>query len=49
MFWGTDLSRLRGSYREAITLFTEELPFLSERDKESIMGTGICNWLGWTQ
>ena len=47
VFWGTDLSRLRCSYREAITLFTEELPFLSEADKRLIMGQGICDWLGW--
>jgi L-fuconolactonase len=47
MFWGTDLSRLPCSYRQAVTLFTEELPFLSERDKELIMGRAICDWLGW--
>jgi L-fuconolactonase len=47
VFWGTDLSRLRCPYREAITLFTEELPFLSEADKRLIMGQGICDWLGW--
>jgi L-fuconolactonase len=47
VFWGTDLSRLSCSYREAITLFTEELAFLSEADKTLIMGQGLCNWLGW--
>jgi L-fuconolactonase len=47
MFWGTDLSRLPCGYRQAITHFTEELPFLSESDKELIMGRGICDWLGW--
>ena len=31
MFWGSDYSRLRGSYRHAITLFTEELPWLTDR------------------
>ena len=46
-FWGTDLSRLPCSYRQAVTMFTEELPFLSERDKEWVMGRAICAWLGW--
>ena len=47
VFWGTDLSRLTCSYREAITFFTEELPFLTKRDKEAIMGKALCDWLGW--
>jgi predicted TIM-barrel fold metal-dependent hydrolase len=48
MFWGTDLTRLPCSYRQAITLFTEELSFLSEADKEWVMGRAICEFLGWT-
>jgi L-fuconolactonase len=47
MFWGTDLSRLPCSYRQAVTLFTEELPWLSARDQEWILGRGICAWLPW--
>ncbi len=47
IFWGTDYSRLPCPYRQAITLFTEELPWLSEQDKEWIMGRGLCEWLGW--
>ena len=47
VFWGTDFSRLPCSYRDAITHFTEELPFLSERDKELIMGRALRAWLGW--
>jgi len=47
MFWGTDWSRLPCSYSEAIRHFTEELPWLSETDKEWIMGRAICEWLGW--
>jgi hypothetical protein len=30
-----------------VTLFTEELDFLSETDKEWIMGRGLAEWLGW--
>jgi predicted TIM-barrel fold metal-dependent hydrolase len=47
MFWGTDLSRLPCSYRQAITMFTEEMPWLTEDDKAWIMGRGLCEWLGW--
>lgn len=47
MFWGTDLTRLRGTYREAITMFTDELPWLSKADQEWVMGRGICEWLNW--
>jgi hypothetical protein len=35
------------SYRQCITLFTEELPWLSESDKKLVMGEGVRNWLGW--
>ena len=47
MFWGTDYSRLPCSYREAITMFTEEIPWFSSEDKAWIMGRGLCDWLGW--
>jgi L-fuconolactonase len=47
VFWGTDLTRLRCPYRQAVTLFTEELDFLSTTDKECIMGRGIAAWLDW--
>ncbi len=47
MFWGTDLSRLPCTYRQGVTLFTEELPWLKAEDKEWIMSRGVCEWLGW--
>ena len=47
VFWGTDLTRLPCSYRQALTLFSEELPWLSAADKEWTMGRGVCAWLGW--
>jgi predicted TIM-barrel fold metal-dependent hydrolase len=46
-FWGTDLSHLPCPYKHVVTLFTEELDFLSETDKEWIMGRGIAAWLNW--
>jgi predicted TIM-barrel fold metal-dependent hydrolase len=47
VFWGSDLTRLRCTYREALTLFTEELGFLSADDLEWIMGRGVSEWIGW--
>ncbi len=47
MFWGTDLSKLKCPYRQAITLFTEELPWLTAEDTEWILGRALCAWLNW--
>jgi L-fuconolactonase len=47
LFWGTDLSRLPCSYREGVTLFTEQLPWLQGDDRTWVMGRGICEWLSW--
>jgi L-fuconolactonase len=47
MFWGTDFSRLPCSYRQGVTMFTEEMPWLTEEDKQWIMGRGVCAWLNW--
>jgi predicted TIM-barrel fold metal-dependent hydrolase len=47
MFWGTDITRMPCSWRQCVTMFTEELPWLTERDKELIMGRALCTWLDW--
>ena len=47
MFWGTDITRMPCSWRQCVTLFTEELPWLPESDKELIMGRAQCEWLDW--
>jgi hypothetical protein len=47
VFWGTDLSHLPCPYRQAVTLFTQELDYLSTADKEWIMGRAIAEWLNW--
>jgi L-fuconolactonase len=49
VFWGSDVTRLPCSYREVVTLFTEELDFLGEDDLSWIMGRGISEWLGWPE
>jgi len=48
-FWGTDITRIwsRCSYRECVTLFTEELDFLSGDDLDWVMGRGIRECLQW--
>jgi predicted TIM-barrel fold metal-dependent hydrolase len=48
-FWGTDMTNSFGkaSYRQRVTHFTETLDFLSEDDKDWIMGRAILTRLGW--
>jgi predicted TIM-barrel fold metal-dependent hydrolase len=47
MFWGTDITRMTCSWRQCVTMFTDELPWLSDRDKELTMGRALCEWLEW--
>ena len=47
MFWGSDITRLRCSWRECLRLFTEELPWLKGSDLEWVMGRGVREWIGW--
>ena len=49
MFWGSDLTRLNGSYADCLRLFREELDFLSADDREWILGKGIAECLGWPE
>jgi predicted TIM-barrel fold metal-dependent hydrolase len=46
-FWGTDITRMPCSYRQCVTMFTEELPWLKGNDLDLVMGRAMCNWLGW--
>lgn len=47
LFWGSDITRLKCSWRESVTMFTEAMPWLSEADKTLIMGEAFCAWHGW--
>lgn len=50
-FWGTDLTRIWAlieSYRQCVTVFTEELDFLSTDDLEWVMGKGLTRFLRWS-
>jgi len=48
-YWGTDITNAyaKSTYRQRITHFTEELPFLSESDKDWVMGKAILQTLKW--
>ena len=46
-FWGTDITRMPCSYRQCVTMFTEELPWLAGDDLAWVMGRGVCEWIGW--
>jgi len=47
--WGTDVTNsfAKATYRQRVTHFTEELSFLSEDDKDWIMGRSIVERLRW--
>ena len=46
-FWGTDITRMPCSWRQCVTMFTEDLPWLRGEELEWVMGRGICAWIGW--
>lgn len=48
-YWGTDITNAfdKCTYRQRVTHFTEELPFLSEEDKDWVMGKAILQRLNW--
>jgi predicted TIM-barrel fold metal-dependent hydrolase len=49
-YWGTDVTNGFGkaTYRERIAHFTDTLDFLSESDKDWVMGRGILERLRWS-
>ena len=48
-YWGTDLTNSfdRATYKQRVTHFTETLDFLSNEDKDWVMGKAIMARLGW--
>jgi predicted TIM-barrel fold metal-dependent hydrolase len=48
-FWGTDITKMTCTWRDCITMFTEEMPWLSGSDLERVMGAAIRAWWGWTR
>jgi predicted TIM-barrel fold metal-dependent hydrolase len=49
MLWGADLSRLTSTYRECLEHFSRGLDFLSEADKEWILGRTLAQVLNWPE
>jgi len=47
LFWGSDLTRLRGSYADCLSQFREDLDFLSEEDRDLILGGALSECLNW--
>ena len=48
LFWGSDQSRSPIPYRQQVTMFTEEIPWLTANDKDWIMGRAIVQRLRWS-
>jgi hypothetical protein len=36
------------SWRQCITFFSEELPWLKGNDLELVMGRAVCDWVSWS-
>ena len=49
LLWGSDYTRLRGTYRECLDLFREGLDFLSADDQEWILGKNAAEVLRWPE
>jgi predicted TIM-barrel fold metal-dependent hydrolase len=49
LLWGSDITRLKGTYGENLRLFQEELTFLSADDKEWILGKSLADVLKWPE
>ena len=49
-YWGTDMTNsfAKATYKQRIAHFTETLDFLSEQDKDWVMGRAIEQRLGWS-
>jgi predicted TIM-barrel fold metal-dependent hydrolase len=49
-YWGSDITNAfdKATYRQRITHFTETLDFLTEEDKDWVMGRGILARLKWS-
>jgi predicted TIM-barrel fold metal-dependent hydrolase len=47
LMWGSDMTTIDGPYRESVDLFVKELPFLSEDDRDWILGRTLAEALNW--
>jgi predicted TIM-barrel fold metal-dependent hydrolase len=49
LMWGSDITRLKGTYDECLRLFRDELVFLSAEDKAWILGKSLAEVLRWPE
>ena len=49
LLWGADLTRLAGTYRECLDLFSEGIDFLSAEDREWVLGKAAAEALNWPE
>ncbi len=49
LMWGADLTRLASTYRECLDHFRQDLDFLSETDREWILGKTTAEVLDWPE
>lgn len=49
LLWGSDITRLHGTYRQCLDLFREALDFLSADDREWILGKALAETLNWPE
>lgn len=47
IFWGTDFTRLKCSYRQTVAAFEDHLGFRNDVERRLVMGEALCNWLRW--
>ena len=47
-FWGSDYTRMKCSWAECKTMFTEELDWLQGDELDLVMGKAVLDWLRWT-
>jgi predicted TIM-barrel fold metal-dependent hydrolase len=49
IMWGADLTRLRGTYADCLKHFQQGLDFLSEDDKQWVLGGNAAQLLNWPE
>lgn len=49
VLWGSDMTGLKCTYREAVEMMAKALPELSEADRDLLMGRTLSEWLRWPE
>lgn len=47
VFWGSDITRFSLPWRDYVTMYTGELPWLQGEDLEYVVGRGVSEWISW--